>query len=99
MKDGSLELVVAVVAREAEDLGYEGLRRPVAETPLFGGGEGIDSLSLVRLVSAVERAAEREFGRRVVLADEKAMSMRHSPFRTVGTLAELLSQRLAAGHG
>jgi len=98
MNDGSLELVVATVAREAEDLGYESLRRPVAETALFGGSEGIDSLSLVRLVSAVERAAEREFGRRVVLADEKAMSMRNSPFRTVRTLAELLSQRLAAGN-
>ena len=31
-----------------------------------------------------------------MLADEKAMSMRSSPFRTVGTLADLLLQRLGA---
>jgi hypothetical protein len=31
----------------------------------------------------------------VVLADDRAMSRRNSPFRTVGTLAELLDERLA----
>ena len=35
----------------------------------------------------------------IVLADEKAMSMRSSPFRTVGTLGDLLYQRLRAVDG
>jgi hypothetical protein len=30
----------------------------------------------------------------VSLADERALSMRHSPFRTAGTLAKLLGERL-----
>jgi acyl carrier protein len=61
---------------------------------LFGGTEGIDSLALVQIVAELERAAEKRFGKRVVLADERAMSRRTSPFRTVGTLAELLQERL-----
>ena len=94
-----LQLVLLTVSQEADDLGYDELRVPTAETALFGGETGIDSLSLVRLVAAVERAAEIHFGRNIVLADEKAMSMRSSPFRTVGSLADLLHQRLAAVDG
>jgi acyl carrier protein len=91
-----LQLVLATISREADDLGYDELRVPTAATALFGGEAGVDSLSLVRLVAAVERAAEIQFGKNIVLADEKAMSMRSSPFRTVGTLADLLQQRLGA---
>jgi len=37
-------------------------------------------------------------GKKVVLADERAMSRRNSPFRTVGTLGELLHERLGEAH-
>ena len=95
----ALELVITTVSEEADDLAYDELRAPTAETALFGGEAGVDSLSLVRLVAAVERAAEVRIGKNVVLADERAMSMRNSPFRTVGALASLLYQRLAAVDG
>ena len=98
MTNQALDLVVSVVQAEADDLGYEELRTATAGTLLFGGSDGVDSLSLVRLVTAVERAAETRFGKRVVLADEKAMSMRNSPFRTVGSLAQLLEARLGGRH-
>lgn len=91
-----LQLVLRTVSQEADDLDYDGLREPTADTALFGGEFGVDSLSLVRLVAAIERAAELHFGKNIVLADERAMSMRSSPFRTVGTLANLLYQRLGA---
>ena len=89
-----LQLVLETVSQEADDLDYDQLRVPTAETVLFGGEAGVDSLALVRLVAAVERAAEVRFGRNIVLADERAMSMRSSPFRTVGALANLLRERL-----
>ena len=89
-----LKLVLVTISAEADDLGYDTLRDATAETALYGGETGVDSLSLVRLVASIERAAESRFGRRVVLADERAMSMRNSPFRTAGTLALLLQQRL-----
>jgi acyl carrier protein len=91
-----LQLVLATVSQEADDVGYDELRAPTAETPLFGGDAGVDSLSLVRLVAAIERAAQARFGKNIVLADERAMSMRNSPFRTAGALADLLYSRLSA---
>jgi acyl carrier protein len=57
-------------------------------TQLFGPGGLLDSLALVALVVAVEQAVEDEFGVSLSLADERALSQRHSPYRTVGTLAE-----------
>lgn len=91
-----LELVLETISSEADELGYAHLREPGPDTPLYGGESGIDSLSLVRLIVAVEAAAAGRFGRRVSLADERAMSMRSSPFRTAGTLAGLLAERLGA---
>ena len=61
------------------------------ETPLFGKQGLFDSLGLVSLVVAVEQAIEDEFGVNVSLADEKAMSQKHSPYRTIGSLAEYAS--------
>ncbi|MEP7313221.1 MAG: phosphopantetheine-binding protein [Pseudomonadota bacterium] len=94
MSHTAFEIVKTAVEELADELGYEELRKVTQETPLFGGTDGIDSLSLVRLVAEIERAAETQFSRSIVLADERAMSRRSSPFRTVGTLSELLEERL-----
>ena len=94
MKQKAFEVVRKSVAELAEDMGFPALVSPVESTPLFGGDDGIDSLSLVRLVADIEREAELALGKTVILADERAMSRRHSPFRTVGTLSELLYERL-----
>ena len=94
MNRKAFEIVREAVAELAEEVGFDQLREPSAEALLFGGEDGIDSLSLVRLVADVERLAERKFGKRIVLADDRAMSRRSSPFRTVGTLSELLQERL-----
>jgi len=94
MSETAFELVRSVVRQMSGELGYDDLEDAAAETPLFGDANGIDSLSLVRIVAEVERAAEDRFDKHVVLADERAMSRRSSPYRTVGTLAELLEERL-----
>jgi len=94
MKQKAFEVVRKAVAELAEDMGFPALVSAAEATPLFGGDDGIDSLSLVRLVADIERAAELALGKTVILADERAMSRRHSPFRTVGTLSDLLYERL-----
>ena len=94
MSETALRIVKSAVEELADELGFDELRDVTADTELFGGPNGIDSLSLVRLVAEIEREAEAELGQRVLLADERAMSQRSSPFRTVGTLGELLAQRL-----
>ena len=64
------------------------------ETALFGRTGRLDSLGLVSLIVAIEQAVEDELGASVVLADEKAMSQRSSPFRTVGALGAYVRARL-----
>ena len=76
MKQKAFEVVRKAVAELAEDMGFPALVSPAEATPLFGGDDGIDSLSLVRLVADIERAAELALGKTVILADERAMSRR-----------------------
>jgi acyl carrier protein len=67
---------------------------PVADTVLLGPGGAVDSLGLVRLVMLVERRVEDDFGVPVSLTDEKAMSQRNSPFRSVGALIDYIAAQL-----
>lgn len=57
-----------------------------ADAPLYGKDGVLDSVGLVTFVVAVEEAIEDRFGTTLVLADEKAMSQRSSPFLTIGSL-------------
>jgi len=69
------------------------------ETVLFGRGAGLDSLDLVNLIVSVEEKLADRFGAAVTLADERAMSRKRSPFRTVATLAEYVCELLASRDG
>ena len=94
MNTQALQIVTSVVQDLSGELGYDALNKVSPETELFGGPDSIDSLSLVRIVAEVERVAEEKLGKRVVLADERAMSRRNSPYRSIGTLADLLTERI-----
>ena len=67
-------------------------------TALFGSGSKLDSLGLINLIVTVEQNIEDEFDVTITLADEKAMSQKHSPFRTIGSLIDytqiLLEEKL-----
>jgi hypothetical protein len=57
---------------------------------LFGGDGLLDSIGLVSFVVEVEERLEDEFEVSVVLADEKAMSRRTSPFARISYLADYI---------
>ena len=61
------------------------------DTVLFGKSGQLDSLGLVNLIVATEQKIEEELGVAMTLADEKALSRKSSPFRTIGTLADYIS--------
>ena len=96
VRDKIIEVVTKVVREGNADLGYDHLNAPTLETQLYDGDGGLDSLSLVMLVSAIEAAITDEFGKDVVLASEKAMSMRNSPYRNVGAFVDFVEAELAA---
>ena len=60
------------------------------ETKLIGGNNKLDSLGLINLIVALEQNIEDEFDISLTLADERAMSKKHSPFRTIGSLADYI---------
>ena len=58
------------------------------QTVLFGDSGKLDSLGLVTLIVTCEEQLNTAFGSSITLADEKAMSLKRSPFRTIGTFAD-----------
>lgn len=66
-----------------------------SDTILFGKGAKLDSLGLVNLIVLVEENVQDAFGKSITLADEKAMSQKSSPFRTVQSLSEYINQLLS----
>ena len=99
MREKALELVRAAIEELNEELDYESLRNVTDETPVFGGPDSIDSLSLVTLVVDLEKEVQQAFGKQITLADEKAMSMRNSPYRTAGALVDFIVSRLEGTDG
>jgi acyl carrier protein len=96
MRNEVLELIAEAVKELNEELQYETLERVNDDTPLFGGDDGIDSLSLVRLVLDVEQRVDARFNKAISLADEKAMSARRSPYRSLGALADFILDKIGA---
>lgn len=57
---------------------------------LYGLNGAMDSLSLVTLIVSIEEGIESELGISVILANEKAMSQKRSPFRSVRSLVDYI---------
>jgi acyl carrier protein len=60
------------------------------ETRLVGSQSVLDSMHLVNLIVTIEREVEDSFGVALTLADERALSMNASPFRSIQSLADYI---------
>jgi acyl carrier protein len=60
------------------------------DTHLIGRESVLDSMGLVTLIVELEQLLEEEYDVAVVLADERAMSQKNSPFRSVQTLTDYI---------
>jgi len=60
------------------------------ETRLLGSQSVLDSMHLVSLIVAIEREVEDIFGVPLTLVDERALSMKESPFRSIQSLADYI---------
>ena len=70
------------------------------ETRLLGSQSVLDSMHLVSLIVTIEREVEDEFGVALTLADERALSMEASPFRSIQSLADYIGILIIdAGNG
>ena len=94
VRDKIFTIIKEALTELNEELDYDSLKNVSEDTGIFGGEDGIDSLSLVTLVTDVEGAIFDDLDKTISLADEKAMSMRNSPYRSVGALLEFALSKL-----
>lgn len=83
-------LIIAILKNMADEFEYEVLANPNADTAIYGNNGGLDSLGLVSFITDLEQSLNDELGIEVILADEKTMSMRNSPFKDVATLTKYI---------
>ncbi len=90
-----IEIIIIEALNEInEELENENLKNITKETKLYGGSGTLDSLALVSFVIDLEERISDEFQKDIVLADEKAMSQKTSPFRDVETLTNYVQKLL-----
>jgi len=76
-----------------EELENDNFENPTLKTKLYGTN-GMDSLALVSFITDLEERVSDEFEKDIVLADEKAMSAKTSPFRSVESLRDYIKNLL-----
>ncbi len=86
MKQKIEEIIIGVLQDINDDIESETLKNPMKETKLFGEDGALDSLALVSMITDLEGEIHDEFEKDIILADEKAMSQKNSPFNTVESL-------------
>jgi acyl carrier protein len=87
-RTSALGIVVASLQEVFVQSGTAAPENVSEETVLVGKDAVLDSLGVVSLIVEVEQRLEAEHSVSVTLANDKAMSQRNSPFRTVGVLTD-----------
>ncbi|MGQ0601606.1 MAG: hypothetical protein ACT4QE_07925 [Anaerolineales bacterium] len=93
-----VQMVLASV-REALALSTEAGADPAAvneDTFLIGQGAVLDSMGLVTAILEIEQRLADEHDVMIVLANERAMSQKNSPFRSVRSLSDYVLQQINA---
>lgn len=93
---------LVVVRRAADTIASErGLTdlHVTADTVLIGDGAVFDSVGLVALIMEIEAMADDDYGIVISLTSDRAMSLRESPFRTLGSLAAFIEEVSGGGGG
>lgn len=89
-------LILDSVKMLAEDFDLETLKQPTPEVALYGEDGALDSMALVNLIADIEDALSEQYALSIALADEKAMSAKNSPYRSVQSLTDAVMERLPA---
>jgi len=97
IKEKILEAVYDAVREVNEQVDEEQQLELSNETIFVGDGSKLDSIGLVNLIVSVEQNIEDMFGLSLTLADEKALSQKKSPFRTVGSLVDYVELLINEG--
>ncbi len=93
-KEKILNLVIESVKDLSEELDNESLKNSDINTKLYGRDGNLDSLTLVSLITDLEGKIYEQFKKEIVIADERAMSQKRSPFKDINSLTDYIEQLL-----
>jgi acyl carrier protein len=93
-KNQILDLVIRSAQRVVAESETSYHDKILFNTPLYGGNGIVDSLGLVQLIADLEEELFQITGKQIIIADEKAMSLKISPFRSISSLADYIESRL-----
>lgn len=94
MQEKIEKIIIETLKELNEELENEAFINPNSKTKLYGGNGAMDSLALVSFIADLEDKISDEFEKDIVLADEKAMSVKTSPFRNVESLSSYIKELL-----
>ena len=86
-----IKLIFNVIDEKNEELSIKEQIKKSTDTILFGDKGVLDSIGLVNFIVSLEQKIQEEFGTFISIADEKAVSQKNSPFRTVKTLIDYVT--------
>ncbi len=89
------DIVVTSLAEVFAQTGAAAAENVTGDTVLVGKDAVLDSLGVVSLIVEIEQRVEADHSVSVTLANDKAMSQRNSPFRTVAVLTDHLVAMIA----
>ncbi len=92
-REDILDIVVSSLKDTLEMVNSEVAPETVgSETRLVGHTAVLDSMGLVSLILDIEQLVNDKYDVLIILADERAMSQKQSPFRSVATLTDYICQ-------
>ena len=99
MKNKIFQLIYSAIDELNEQREADDQISKTEDTVILGHDSMIDSLGLVNLIVSLEQSVNDEMDVEITLADERAMMMESSPFRTVKTLADFIETLLVQESG
>ncbi|AAP76690.1 hypothetical protein LS66_006165 [Helicobacter sp. MIT 03-1614] len=89
MKEKIQNVIFEALRNLADEIQHDELKTPTLETKIYGIDGHLDSLALVSFIADLEEMLSA-LNIHIVLADEKTMSARNSPFKDVATLTSYI---------
>jgi len=86
-KDDFEKIIIGLLIELGEDEDNEELLKANKDTTLYGRHGVLSSIELVSLINDVEDTVNTQLDLQLILANEKAMSRKVSPFRSVKAFA------------
>ena len=94
MREDILAMVYSAIDEIEPTTADGALLAKAPDARLLGSDSGVESLTFVNLIVALEEQIRRKLGKSVVLVDEDNMAAEEHPFRTIGTLTEYVERLL-----